>query len=205
MGEVLLYISGCFMKKLILASSSPRRKELLEQIGLEFDIVVSDIEEKVDINLSPEETAKSLAYQKAYDVAKKVGPEKLVLGSDTIVVIDNEILGKPQNEDDIYQMLRKLSNTTHTVITGVCLYSTYDNSFIVESDTSFIKIREISDVEIAAYIKSGEPFDKAGSYAIQGIGAVFVERIEGNYSGIVGLPVYMVAQMLKQYRVNVLE
>jgi len=193
------------MKKIILASASPRRKMLLEQMGLKFDIAVSDVRENVDKNLTPEQVVISLAYQKAYDVAMRSGFDKLVLGLDTIVVIDNEILGKPENEEDVYCMLRKLSNNTHSVITGVCLYNTSDNKYLLESDISLIKFREITDEEIMYYIKSEEPFDKAGSYAIQGLGALFVEKIEGSYSGIVGLPIYKVDKMLKHYGIDVLK
>lgn len=192
------------MSGLVLASSSPRRKAILEQLGLEFDVMVSDIAEDLDYTISPEEMAKSLAYQKAYDIAKKITGDKLVLGSDTIVVLDNEILGKPKDDEDVFKMLQKLSGRTHRVITGVCLYNLGDASSLTESDTSHIKLREISDNEIKGYIASGEPFGKAGSYAIQGLGGIFVEKIEGSYSGIVGLPVFLVDKMLKHYGIEIL-
>lgn len=192
------------MLKIILASSSPRRKMLLEQLGLEFEIVVSDVEEKVEAGLTPEEVAKSLAYQKAMSVADPLKGNYLVLGLDTIVVIENEILGKPGNESEIYEMLRKLSGKTHQVLTGICVVNILEGSHLIECDISNIKFREISDEEIKAYIKSGEPFDKAGSYAIQGLGGVFVEKITGSYSGIVGLPVFLADRMLKHYGVKVL-
>lgn len=192
------------MSKLILASSSPRRKDILQQLGLKFDIISSNIEEVFDKNLNPEEVAKSLAYQKAYDVASNLKGEYLIIGSDTIVVLNNEILGKPYDEHDVYSMLRKLSGKTHQVMTGLCVYNTKDNSYLAETDINMVRFREISDEEIASYIKSGEPFDKAGSYAIQGLAAVFVEHIEGTYSGIVGLPIYTLDKMLKHYGINIL-
>lgn len=191
------------MQRLILASSSPRRKILLEQLGVQFEIVTSSISEKVDKNLIPEEVAKSLAYQKAYDVASKMN-SGLILGLDTIVVIDNNILGKPKDSSDIYNMLEQLSGKVHQVITGVCLINATDKSFLLDSDVSYIKMRDISRDEIGQYIKSEEPFEKAGSYAIQGLGAVFVEDIKGSYSGIVGLPIFKVYKMLKHYGIDVL-
>lgn len=191
------------MPRLILASSSPRRKTLLEQLGLDFDIIVSEIEEKVEGYSTPEEAVKSLAYQKAFNVASTVD-EGLVLGSDTIVTINNKILGKPNDKEEVFAMLKLLSGKVHKVITGVCLINVSDGSYLLESDTSLIKFREIDDNEINAYINSNEPFDKAGSYAIQGLGAVFVERIEGSYTGIVGLPLFIVDKMLKYYGVSVL-
>lgn len=190
--------------RIVLASKSPQRKKLFEQLGLEFEILVSDIEENLDLNLSPEEVARTLAYQKAKNVADKVGKEALVIGSDTIVVIENEILGKPSCEDDIYDMLRKLSGNTHRVITGICAIDTSNDSSIVDNSISYVKMREISDDEIKSYIDSKEPFGKAGSYAVQGLGAIFIEKIEGSYSGIVGLPVFDLDRILKRYGIDVL-
>lgn len=190
--------------KIVLASLSPRRKALLEQLNIEFEIIASNIEEKIEASMSPEEVVKSLAYQKAKNVAEGLKQDCLVIGADTIVVIDDKILGKPSNEQDAYDMLRLLSNREHRVITGVCIVNSADNTYYVENDVSYIKMREISDNEIKEYIKNGEPFDKAGSYAIQGLSGIFVEKINGSYSGIVGLPVYIVDKLLKKFGVKIL-
>lgn len=192
------------MKKIVLASASPRRKDLLNQIGLKFDIIVSDIEEKVDANLSPESVVESLAYQKAQAISKDIKEDCLVIGSDTVVVIDEIILGKPKDSQDAFNMLKMLSGKTHKVITGVCMIDVISNKYLLQHDISHIKFRDISDNEIDAYIKTQEPFGKAGSYAVQGMSAIFVEKIEGSYTNIVGLPLYIIDNMLKQFDINVL-
>ncbi len=192
-------------KKIILASSSPRRKALLEQVGLEFDIVISEVDEIVDPTLSPEEVVKSLAHQKAMAVASKVRGDTLVIGADTIVAINDEIIGKPRNKEEIYAMLKRLSGNTHKVITWVCIIDTSNNKSFIDQNTSYVTFRKIDDDEIMKYIASGEPTDKAGSYAIQGIASIFIEKIEGNYSDIVGLPLCTLDKMLKQFGMNVLK
>lgn len=192
------------MSKIILASSSPRRKMLLEQLGLDFEVIASNIEEEIELGLSPQEVVKSLAYQKAKNVADGIYGDHLVIGADTIVVLNTEILGKPINEKDAYCMLKKISGQTHEVMTGICVINTADGSNLVECDISSIKLREINEEEIEVYLRSGEPLDKAGAYGIQGLASVFVEKIEGSYTGIVGLPVFVVDKMLKHYGVNVL-
>lgn len=192
------------MSKIILASSSPRRKMLLEQLGLEFEVITSDIEEKVESGLSPEEVVKSLAYQKAKSVANGLTGDYLVIGSDTIVALDNEILGKPIDYNDAYRMLKNLSGKTHEVMTGVCIINTTDKTYLVDCDVSHVKFRNIEYEEIKAYVKSGEPLDKAGAYGIQGLASVFIEKIEGSYTGIVGLPVFTVDKLLRHFGVNVL-
>ncbi|PYZ97337.1 septum formation inhibitor Maf [Alteribacter lacisalsi] len=187
------------MTRLILASQSPRRKELLEQAHVPFQTISSDIEEWTDPALSPGELVVSLAEQKAEAVFRK-HPENIVLGSDTVVAIGSEVLGKPADGDDARSMLRKLSGTSHSVYTGVAVIADGKReTFYEKSDVYFYPL---TDEEIDAYIRSGEPFDKAGSYGIQGLGAVLVERISGDYFAIVGLPLARTVRVLKEFGVN---
>ena len=182
-------------QRLILASGSPRRKELLSNLQLKFEVVVSDIEEIVDESLQPEEVVMDLAYQKANDVAQ-IHSDAIVLGSDTVVVFDGEILGKPTDEEDSFRMLKMLSGNTHEVLTGVSIISPQETiTFYERTEVTFW---ELTDDEIRAYIASGEPADKAGSYGIQMLGSVLVKRINGDYFAVVGLPVSRTKRELKK-------
>ncbi|MGI6607816.1 MAG: Maf family protein [Erysipelotrichaceae bacterium] len=183
------------MKKLILASKSPRRKELLELLGFDFDVVVSDVNETVSENLSIEEMVKALAYQKAIAVFE-THPDNIVLGSDTVVVVDNEILGKPKNAKQAKEMMLKIKNREHQVITGVAILSKQEK--IVFSNTSVVHFNDIEEKEIDKYIKTSEPYDKAGGYAIQGWAARYISSIEGNYYTIMGLPLDKVFESLNK-------
>lgn len=181
------------MAEIILASGSPRRKELLETAGLDFRIIVADIEEKIPDGATPQEAVKALAFQKAQAVANS-HRESIVIGADTVVVCDGKILGKPKNEDDAFNMLRMLSGRSHTVCTGVALIKgDKAKNFCDETEVEFHKL---SDEEIEAYVKTGEPMDKAGAYGIQGKGCVLVKRINGDYFNVVGLPVSRVYREL---------
>jgi septum formation protein len=179
---------------IVLASASPRRKHLLEQIGLSFEIVVSDIDETFDATLSPEETAKQLALQKAQAVVVQ-RPESLIIGADTIVVDREGILGKPRGAAEAYQMLARLSGQVHRVITGLVVLT--PSQTLVRHETTEVKITALSDQDIRWYLSTGEPFDKAGAYAIQGRGTVFVEWIHGCYNNVVGLPLFLLCTMLR--------
>ncbi|SER92443.1 Maf family protein [Salipaludibacillus aurantiacus] len=184
------------MKPFILASQSPRRKQLLEQAGLSFSIIPSSIEETVPNHYSPEETVALLAYQKAADVLKD-HRDSVVLGADTIVSLDGTILGKPANDEDARAKLHLLSGRTHQVLTGVAILSSEKEvTFTAQAQVSFYSL---SDEEIDNYIRSGEPSDKAGAYGIQGLGATFVEKVEGDYFAIVGLPIAKVSRALKSF------
>ncbi|RNA70211.1 Maf family protein [Alteribacter keqinensis] len=184
------------MTRLILASQSPRRKKLLEQAGIPFHTISSQVEEKTDPTLSPEELVVSLAMQKAEAVFKK-NPENVVLGSDTVVSIDGRVLGKPSDKKEARDMLRMLSGRTHEVFTGVAVLSGDKTRTVCEKAS--VQFYDLSDEEIDGYIKSGEPFDKAGSYGIQGLGAVLVERISGDYFAIVGLPLAKTIRVLREF------
>jgi len=180
---------------LILASASPRRAELLRSAGIPFTVDVANIAEDAIPGESPVDHAERLAREKAEVVAKR-NPEKIVLGADTIVLVDDQILGKPRDPQDAARMLRMLSGREHQVITGVCLVE--DGQSSVASETTRVTFSEITEKEIGDYIATGEPMDKAGAYAIQGIASRWIPRIKGDYSNVVGLPVALVHKMLRE-------
>lgn len=185
---------------IILASSSPRRKELMKLIFSEFLIRPSDITEDIPLDIDCEHTAEYLASKKANSIVRN--PDDLVIGCDTVVVSDNRILGKPSDHDECREMLRQLSGKTHSVYTGVfIIVNDTEVSFTEKTNVTFL---EISDDEIEKYIITGEPFDKAGGYGIQGKGALFVESIKGDYFNVVGLPVARLNYELKKilYKVD---
>lgn len=196
------------MKQIVLASSSPRRSELLRQVGLEFKVVSSGIDEVFDARLTPEELVQELSRQKASDVAEKLksrgGESFLVIGADTVVVKD-AVLGKPKDNREAFEMLRTLSGQWHEVITGITVIDTADNRSTSSFEKTRVKMREITDREIQSYIRTGEPLDKAGAYGIQGMGAVLVEKIEGCYFTVVGLPLAKLATLLNDFGIQVLE
>lgn len=185
------------MKKIILASSSPRRKELLQTAGVEFEIHVKDVDESVPEGTPPAEAAKMTATKKAAVIAEEYKND-IVIGADTIVVAGGKILGKPKDKSDAVNMLKTLSGIEHEVITGVCIFcgGKKEEDF---AQISKVKFYQLSDEEIESYVASGEPMDKAGSYGIQGLGCTLVERIEGDYFNIVGLPVAEVCRRIKKY------
>jgi septum formation protein len=182
---------------LVLASASPRRRELLRSAGIAFEVQPADIPENPFPGEGAEEYAERLAREKALAVAK-LRPKECVLGADTVVVVDGQILGKPSDSADAARMLRMLSGREHQVITGVCLVC--PGQPVVASETTLVTVSEITDQEIADYVASGEPMDKAGAYAIQGIASRWIPRIEGDYSNVVGLPVALVWRMLRALR-----
>lgn len=192
------------MQTIILASSSPRREDLLKQIKIPFKIVPSNVEENInELKGTPSAKAQQLAYLKANDVANSL-EEGLVLGADTIVVLGNEILGKPKDNEHAYEMLKKLSGKEHQVITGLALIDIYYNIKLVDHEITTVRFRELTPEMIKAYVESGEPNGKAGSYAIQGIGSIFVEEIRGCYPNVVGLPLTRLTKMLESIGSNVL-
>lgn len=187
-----------FKMEIILASASPRRKELLELINLKFEIKASNIEEIMNEDLSLEEKVEDLSYQKANDTASKLSGDYLVIGADTIVEINGEILGKPKDKADAKRMLKLLSGKEHHVITAITLIDTKDkNNFIKTHEKTKVKFIELTDYKIDKYIDSGEPMDKAGAYAIQGLGVMFVKGIEGCYTNVVGLPIPLLTNILE--------
>lgn len=185
------------MKKLILASGSPRRKQLLEQGQLQFSISTSTIDETISNSLSPYETVEQLAFKKANDVFKRYH-DAIIIGADTIVSINGSILGKPNDEADAFEMLAQLSGNDHDVYTGVAIIS--QEKTVVFHEKTIVTFWELTPKEIEAYIASGEPFDKAGSYGIQGLGALFVKKISGDYFNVVGLPLARTVRELKNFQ-----
>lgn len=183
---------------LVLASASPRRQGLLRQAGIKFIVQPADIDETPRTGESARDCAERLAREKALAVWR-IRPQDFVLGADTVVVVDETILGKPVDAADAQRMLRMLSGKVHEVITGVCLIagtSADSDRLTIASETTHVSMYELSDQEIGDYIATGEPMDKAGAYAIQGVAARWIPRIEGDYSNVVGLPVALVYRML---------
>lgn len=183
------------MKKIILASASPRRRELLTTAGIEFEVLVSEADETIPEGTAPKEAAMMTAEKKALAVAEKC--DGTVIGADTIVVIEDRILGKPKDEADAADMLRFLSGREHEVITGVCITDGEKTEKFAQ--VSKVRFYELTEDEIAAYVATKEPMDKAGSYGIQGKGCVLVESIEGDYFNIVGLPVAETVRALRRF------
>jgi septum formation protein len=188
---------------IILASASPRRQELLRNAGISFTVQPADINETPLPGEVPRDCAERLAREKALAVSRK-NPEQWVLGADTIVVVDETILGKPRDDEDAARMLRLLSGRTHAVITGVCVVETGArgqgsgaSKINTSSETTLVTFCEMSEEDIRDYVATGEPMDKAGAYAIQGIASRWIPRIEGDYSNVVGLPVALVYGMVR--------
>lgn len=181
---------------IVLASASPRRQELLRQIGCGFRVVVSDAEELSGDGISPERLAVENARRKAEDVAAKEGGNAPVLGADTVVAVDETILGKPKDETDAVRMLRLLSGRQHFVYTGIAL--AYRGEVYGDVVRTEVWVDELSEKEIDAYIATGEPMDKAGAYAVQGIAAKFIPRIDGSFSNVVGLPLHAVKELARK-------
>jgi len=182
---------------LILASASPRRHELLRNAGISFTVHAANIPEIPLAAESPQACAMRLAAEKARAVSQQHSNE-FVLGADTIVVVDGEILGKPRDETDAARMLRLLSDKTHEVITGVCLLGGFEDSSYERTLVSMSALRE---EDIRQYVATGEPMDKAGAYAIQGMASRWIYKIEGDYFNVVGLPVALVYRMLREHHV----
>ncbi|RHO41017.1 septum formation protein Maf [Clostridium sp. AM16-23] len=187
--------------KIILASGSPRRKELLLQIGIVPEIIVSHVEEKITSDV-PAEVVMSLAEQKVVDVAKEMPEGTVILGSDTVVAADGKILGKPKSHEEAYEMIRRLAGRSHQVYTGVCLVKKGPEgeadtvvSFYDETD---VNVSPMTEKEIREYADSEEPMDKAGSYAVQGFFARYIDGLKGSYANVMGLPVHLVYQELKK-------
>ncbi|WP_339243287.1 Maf family protein [Paenibacillus sp. FSL F4-0243] len=190
---------------IILASGSPRRRELLSLLGLPFEVITSEADESTPPELTPEQIVRSLALRKAEAVVAAAGERNaVIIGSDTIVVLDNTVLGKPVDELDSKSMLTRLQGRNHKVYTGVACIGLPHGKTIVEHRVTSVTMRAMTENEIIAYIATGEPADKAGSYAIQGLGSTLVERIEGCYFNVVGLPLSLLGEMLSEFGITVL-
>lgn len=186
-------------KRVILASMSPRRTELLKQAGIAHEVIPSNVTEGTNGRETPAEYVGRLAREKAMDVARE-HRDAIVIGSDTVVVLDEVILEKPANREDAHRMLRRLSGSTHEVLTGVSIIGPDRHDLFVT--TTHVTFCDIPDAWLEDYLDSTEPYDKAGAYGIQGSGGLFVERIEGDFYNVVGLPIHPLVQTLERHGVN---
>ena len=188
--------------KFILASASPRRKELLSIYVKDFKIMPADIDETVPDNIALEDAPLYTAKEKAAAVFNKLNEDEIIITADTIVMLDNKIYGKPKDKLDAYNMIKTLSGKTHQVITGVCCYSKDKQINIEFSDVTNVSFTDISDEIIEKYLENAEYIDKAGAYAVQGLASMFVEKIDGSYDNVVGLPMGRLARNLIKYKIN---
>ena len=186
----------------ILASQSPRRKQLLEMLGMNFTVIPAKGEETVPAGAGPDETVRVLSLQKAAIVAADADPEDVIIAADTIVWHNDKVLGKPRDEQEAARMLSALSGNTHQVYTGVTVRK--GDKILSKAECTNVKFRKLSGSEIDAYIATGEPMDKAGAYGIQGVACLFVEGIEGDFFYVLGLPVCRLGKMLKELGVELL-
>ncbi|MBD5138951.1 MAG: septum formation protein Maf [Ruminococcus sp.] len=181
---------------IILASASPRRKELMGYIVPRFEIIPADVDETLPKEIPAEKSAEFLAVKKAEHISAQY-PESIVIGSDTVVIVDGEILGKPADEADAYRMLKKLSGKVHTVITGVCIFKGEKKKSF--SEATRVEFYPLSEEEIRGYIATGDPMDKAGAYGIQGEGCVLIKGIEGDFFTVMGLPAARLKRELAEF------
>lgn len=191
------------MKKIILASSSPRRKEILEGIGLDFEVMSSSVTEEIRDDELPEQIVMGLAFQKAIDISSKLDENNIIIAADTIVYKD-KILGKPNNYEDAFNMLFTLQGSYHYVYTGIAIIETKSYKKFVTYERTKVKFKELSEDRIKRYIETGEVWDKAGAYAIQSLGGLFVEFIIGDYFNVVGLPISKLDDILaRHYNISI--
>ncbi len=183
--------------RIILASASPRRAQLLKQIGVEFELAPGQVHERPHPDEAPSDYITRIARAKVIAVARKC-EAGLVIGADTVVVLDGRLLGKPADEAGAENMLRQLSGRWHAVMTGVALYDVATRQEVADFDKTLVKFAPLTDREIEWYVKTGEPMDKAGAYGIQGLGGLFVEEIAGNYYNVVGLPLPLVYRLARR-------
>ena len=188
--------------EIILASKSPRRRELLSLLDLDFRIMTEEVDETIDEKLPIIDEIKRLSENKARAVSGKVSPDDVIIAADTVVTLDGCVFGKPKNRADAERMLKTLSGKTHEVITGVTVIN--GDRCETEAEVTSVTFRDLSDNEISAYIDTGDPFDKAGGYALQGISCIFVSKICGDHFNVYGLPVSTLAGMLRNFGIKIL-
>ena len=188
---------------IVLASASPRRRELLERIGVtNFTVAAPNVDESVEPGLSPADTVETLSLRKARAAAEHLGPDDLILAADTVVALDGGILGKPRDEDDAFSMLSALSGREKRVYTGVTVLR--GDRTVTQHEVTAVTFRALAPDEIWGYIATGEPMDKAGAYGIQGVGALLVSGIRGDYSNVMGLPVFRLGLILREFGLDLL-
>jgi septum formation protein len=183
-------------RNFVLASSSPRRRALLAGVGLDFEVIPPRVRESAHEGEGPLDFAKRMAREKALSVCAQERPGRIVVGSDTVVSISGQIFGKPRDEEDALLMLQKLSGRTHEVITGFCVARSPGDVLHLGATRTEVRMKSLDTEGMRRYIKTGEPMDKAGAYAIQGIGSCLVEWIKGSYTGVVGLPLFELVSVL---------
>ena len=188
---------------IILASASPRRRELLERVGVtNFTVWAPDVDESVEPGLSPADIVEQLSLRKARAAAQNFGPDDLIIAADTVVTLEGTVLGKPRDEDDAFAMLSALSGRENRVYTGITVLR--GDKAVTQHEETAVAFRELSPDEIRGYIATGEPLDKAGAYGIQGVGALLVSGIRGDYSNVMGLPVFRLGQILSGFGLDLL-
>lgn len=188
--------------KIILASTSPRRSELLKQIGLDFTVMPSRYEEDMTLKMNHKDLAKTLAYGKAKDVAREA-KEGIVIGVDTFLILRSERIGKPKDFQDAVKILQTLSGKTIKVYSGIAIIDSVSGKEVVDYEITKVKFKKLSKEEIEHYVKTGEPLDKAGAFAIQGLGAIFISSIKGCYSNVIGLPLHNLYKNLQKFGVDI--
>lgn len=191
------------MKRIILASASPRRRQLLEQLGLRFEVQPSSQREDHPATAEPHQLVRNLSAAKAAEIARQQ-ENAIIIAADTIVETEGRILGKPHSDAEAAEMLSALNGRAHKVITGFTVMDTESSAMVIRSVETTVHMRKLAREEIEAYVKSGEPVGKAGAYAIQGLGAAIVERIDGDFYNVVGLPVFSLIETLKEFGIRVL-
>lgn len=191
------------MRRIILASKSPRRKQLLESIKLNFEVVVSEFNEETVKEKNPQRLVEDVSRQKAKVVAEK-NKNAIIIAADTIVVLDREIIGKPISVKNAKEILQKLSNSKHLVITGFTVLDSKTKKSVTKSVISKVFFKNLTKKEINAYIKTGEPMDKAGAYGVQDRAGAFIEKIEGDFFNVVGLPIFSVCKTLLEFDINII-
>jgi septum formation protein len=191
------------LRTIVLASTSPRRRELLEKIGLVFKVEPSDYPEDLVSHLKPEELVINISQNKARAVAAKY-PDAIIIAADTIGVIGRRVVGKPHTATEAIAMLKLLSGRSHLVITGLSVMDSKSDKIVSRSVQTRVYFRKLADSEVRHYVATGEPLDKAGAYAIQGLGSLLVEKINGDYYNVMGLPLNVLSQILQEFGVNLL-
>lgn len=191
------------MKKIILASTSPRRRELLEKLGLKFQVTAGDYQEEMNQDLNPEELAKLLSAGKAHAVSSQF-TNHIIISADTFIALGDEVLGKPHTDSEAVKMLSKISGMQLTVITGYTLLDTLSHKQLSKAVKTKVYIKKLSQKEITNYVNTGEPLDKSGAFAIQGIGATIVKKIEGDFYNVMGMPIFDLSESLKKFGIKIL-
>lgn len=193
------------MRKIVLASQSPNRKKIMEQVGLQFEVCPSNYEEDMTVKLHPMELVKIMSEGKAEDVVKKYqGQDAVVIAADSIIAFENEVFGKPKSTERAKEMLRRISGRVHSALTGFTIIDAQTGKKVSKSVETKVYFKELLPEEIDAYVATGDPLEKAGAYEIQALGSLFVSKIEGDYANIAGLPIFHVAEELKKFGVKIL-